>query len=76
MITYCNKLTGTIFPLYINVVLQLLMLMFCCSVSCGAYVIKYILARDGDHMANHFTPVSLRIIVTSFFSLSEYWQIK
>ena len=65
MITYRNKPTCTLFPLYINVVLKLLMFMFRCSISCGAYVIKYIMAWDGDQMAHDFTPVSLRIIVTS-----------
>ena len=63
MITYRNKPTGTLFPLYINVVLQLLMFTFCCSHSRGVFVIKYMLAWDEEQMAQDFTNVSLTIIV-------------
>jgi len=38
------------------------MFMFHCRISCGTYVIKYILACDGDRMAHDFSPVSLRIL--------------
>jgi hypothetical protein len=65
MKTYHSNTTGSLFPLYINGVLQLLMLMFCCRSSCAAYIMKYILAWDGDHMAQHFTQVSLIIIAIS-----------
>jgi hypothetical protein len=43
----------------------LIMFMFCCSISCGAFVVQYILAWDGEKMAHDFTNVSLKVIVYS-----------
>jgi hypothetical protein len=42
----------------------------CCSFTCAAFVIQYILAWDGEKLAHHFTSVSLRV-----FSIQKFIQI-
>jgi hypothetical protein len=43
------------------------MFLLCCSESCGAFIIKYMLAWDGEKMADDFTNVSITIIVNYIY---------